>query len=137
MEPTGREANDTTPIRVLIVEDELLVSEWVAESLSEQGFAVQAVTNAADALQHLASDPVDVLFTDINLPGGMDGAALARRAREMRPRLPVFYASARATMLTPDARVPGAVIVPKPYEPSLVGRLMTAMLRNVEAGAPV
>jgi CheY-like chemotaxis protein len=134
MEPS---AIETQPIRVLFVEDEVLVSEWVVESLSEQGFAVQAVTNAADALQHLASDPVDVLFTDINLPGGMDGAALARRARELRPHLPVFYASARATMLTPDARVPGAIIVPKPYEPALVGRLMTAVLRNATAGAPV
>jgi DNA-binding response OmpR family regulator len=133
MEPTIRA---TEPIHVLLVEDEILVSEWVAESLLEQGFAVQAVTNAADALEHLASDPVDVLFTDINLPGSMDGAALARRAREMRPRLPVFYASARATMLRPDARVPGAVIVPKPYEPALVGKLMTAVLRNAATGMP-
>jgi DNA-binding response OmpR family regulator len=133
MEQATREA---TPIRVLLVEDEVLVSEWVAESLSGQGFAVQAVTNAADALKHLASDPVDILFTDINLPGGMDGAALARRARELQPRLPVFYASARATMLAPDARVPGAIIIPKPYEPSLVGRLLTAALRNAEIEAP-
>ena len=129
-------AKNNEPIRVLFVEDEILVSEWVVQSLSEQGFAVQAVTNAADALEHLASDCVDVLFTDINLPGDMDGAALARRARELRPDLPVFYASARATMLTPDARVPGAVIVPKPYEPTLVGRLMAAVLRNAQAGAP-
>ena len=78
MELNIREAE---PIRVLLVEDELLISEWMAESLSEQGFAVQTATNAADALRHLASDQVDVLFTDINLPGGMDGAALARRAR--------------------------------------------------------
>jgi CheY-like chemotaxis protein len=134
MEATARKAE---PIRVLFVEDEILVSEWVVESLSEQGFAVQAVTNAVDALAHLASDPVDVLFTDINLPGGMDGAALARRARELRPQLPVFYASARATMLAPDARVPGAIIVPKPYEPTLVGRLMTTLLRTAQAGAPV
>jgi DNA-binding response OmpR family regulator len=133
MEPSTREIE---PIHVLFVEDEILVSDWVVQSLSEQGFEVQAFTNAADALQHLASDPVDVLFTDINLPGGMDGAALARRARELRPHLPVFYASARATMLTPDARVPGAIIVPKPYEPALVGRLMTAVLRNVETGTP-
>ncbi len=62
---------------------------------------MQTVANAADALQRLASVPVDVLFTDINLPGGMDGAALARRAREMRPHLPVVYASARATLLKP------------------------------------
>jgi DNA-binding response OmpR family regulator len=134
MEPIARESE---AIHVLVVEDEILVSDWVVQSLSDQGFAVQAVTNAADALQHLASDPVDVLFTDINLPGSMDGAALARRARELRPRLPIFYASARATMLTPEARVPGAVIVPKPYEPALVGKLMTAVLRNAQIGTPV
>ena len=47
-----------------------------------------------DALRHLASAPVDVLFTDINLPGGMDGAALARRARDMHARAAgVVYAS--------------------------------------------
>jgi CheY-like chemotaxis protein len=129
-------AKETEAIHVLVVEDEILVSDWVVQSLSDQGFAVQAVTNAADALQHLASDPVDVLFTDINLPGDMDGAALARRARELRPHLPVFYASARATMLAPDARVPGAIIVPKPYEPALVGRLMTAVMRTAGTGAP-
>ncbi len=78
------EANVKASRYVLFVEDELLISEWVAEALAEQGFAVLTATNAADALAHLASVPVDVLFTDINLPGGMDGAALARRARELR-----------------------------------------------------
>jgi DNA-binding response OmpR family regulator len=124
------------PIHVLVVEDEILVNEWVTQSLAEQGFAVQSVTNAADALGHLRSDPVDVLFTDINLPGKMDGAALARRARELLPNLPVIYASSRATMLAPDARVPGAIIVPKPYQPELVGRLLAAMLRQAATGVP-
>jgi DNA-binding response OmpR family regulator len=134
MEPNIRQSE---PIHVLLVEDELMICEWVAESLSEQGFAVQTASNAADALRHLASDPVDVLFTDINLPGGMDGAALARRARELLPHLPVVYASARVTMLAPEARVPGAIIVPKPYEPALVGRLITAALHQAEGGEPV
>ena len=133
MEPNVRE---TEPIHVLFVEDEILISEWVAQSLSEQGFSVQTVTNAADALEHLAAVPVDVLFTDINLPGDMDGAALARRAREMRPHLPVVYASARATLLKQDARVPGSIIVPKPYEPALVGRLLTAATKAATAGLP-
>jgi len=124
------------PIRVLFVEDEFLISEWVAQALSEQCFAVQTVTNAADALQQLATVPVDVLFTDLNLPGGMDGADLAQRAREMRPHLPVVYASARASMLKQDARVPGSIVVPKPYEPALVGRLLAAALRTTAAGRP-
>jgi DNA-binding response OmpR family regulator len=133
MEPVVRE---NEPIRVLVVEDEFFISEWVAQALSEQGFAVQTATNAAEALRHLASEPVDVLFTDINLPGGMDGAALARRARELQPNLPVIYASTRTNMLTPEVRVPGAIFVPKPYEPALVGRLMTAALHSATASMP-
>jgi DNA-binding response OmpR family regulator len=122
---------------VLLVEDEFLISEWVAQALSEQGFAVQAVGNAADALRALSAEPVDVLFTDINLPGDMDGAALARRAREMQPRLPVVYASARSNVLKPDDRVPGSTFVPKPYEPAFVGRLLAAALQAAQAGAAV
>jgi two-component system, response regulator PdtaR len=125
------------PIHVLLVEDELLISEWVSESLAEQGFEVQTVSNAADALRRLESLPIDVLFTDINLPGDMDGAALARRAREMLPHLPVVYASARATLLKQDARVPGSIIVPKPYEPVLVGRLLAAAARAALSALPV
>ena len=116
---------DIHPIRVLLVEDEFLISEWVAESLSEQGFAVTTASNAADALRRLASAPIDVLFTDINLPGGMDGIVLARRARELLPELPVVYASGRVNVLDPQLCVPSAIFVAKPYAPALVGALLT------------
>lgn len=121
------------PIRILLVEDEVLIAEWVAEALSEEGFAVHAVSNARDALRHLAIAPVDVLFTDINLPAGMDGAALARHAREMRPGLAVVYASARVAALGPQERVPGALFVPKPYEPTSVGRLIASLVDAAKA----
>jgi CheY-like chemotaxis protein len=124
------------PIRVLLVEDELLIGEWVAESLSEQGFAVHTVTNAADALRYLAATPVDVLFTDINLPGGIDGATLARRARELLPHLPVVYASARANMLDRQACVPGSIFVSKPYVPALVGQLLADSLKSSTERVP-
>jgi len=91
--------NQAQPIRLLLVEDEFLISDMVAEDLSEQGFVVCAVANASDALSHLASAAVDILFTDVNLPGGMDGMTLARRAREMQPDLPVVYASGHANAL--------------------------------------
>jgi CheY-like chemotaxis protein len=128
--------NETDKIRVLVVEDEFFIAEWVAESLSDLGFAVEVVSNARDALQRLASAAVDVLFTDINLPGGMDGAALARQARKLLPRLPVIYASTRVAMLEPEARVRGGVFVRKPYEPEMVGRLISEVMRPIPAAVP-
>jgi|ERR1700691_1798953 CheY-like chemotaxis protein len=128
--------NDAQPIRVLLVEDEYLISEMVAESLVQQGFAVRAVSNGADALRYLASAPVDVLFTDINLAGNMDGTTLARRARELLPDLPVVYASGRVDMLDCTVRVPGSIFVAKPYAPAIVGPLLTRSLKATAARAP-
>lgn len=115
------------PIRILLVEDEVLIAEWVAESFLEQGFAVRTVGNASEALQHLAAARVDVLFTDINLGDGMDGTALACHARAMLPDLPVVYASARVAGLEPQQRVPGALFVRKPYDPEAVGRIIASL----------
>ncbi len=126
---TSVNATRAERIRVLFVEDEFLIREWIAQALSEQGFAVDSVTNAADALLRITHGPIDVLLTDINLPGAMDGTALARRARELQPDLTVIYASARAATLKQEARVPGSLVLPKPYEPSVLGRLLAAALR--------
>ncbi len=129
-------ANKVRPIRVLLVEDELLIAEWVAESLEEQGFAVYTVTNAMEALGHLKAEPVDVLFTDINLPGGLDGTALARRARELWPDLPVVYASGRVNMLDPQVCVPGSTFVSKPYVPGLIGRVLANAVKATAERVP-
>src|ERR1700757_4346856 len=86
----------STPVSVLLVEDEVLISHLVAEYLSESGFDVHEVTTADAALEYIDSGAaVDVLFTDINLPGSMNGAELAQRARKRRPDLPIVYASGR------------------------------------------
>src|SRR5215471_15070501 len=133
---TGANTTHHERIRVLFVEDEFFIREWIAQSLAEQGFAVDSVTNAADALSHITRAPIDVLLTDINLPGGMDGTALARRARELQPDLAVIYASARAATLKQEARVPGSVVLPKPYEPAVLARLLAAALRAMPVAMP-
>jgi CheY-like chemotaxis protein len=120
----------------LFVEDEFFIREWIAQSLSEQGFAVDSVTNAAEALLHITRAPIDILLTDINLPGGMDGTALARRARELQPDLAVIYASAHAATLKQEARVPGSLVLPKPYEPAVLARLLAAALRAMPVAMP-
>jgi len=115
---------NSPPIRVLLVEDEFFISEWVAETLAEHGFAVRTAANAAEALGHLKASAVDVLFTDINLPGGVDGTVLALRAREMLPNLAVVYASGRITTLDKSSLVPGSKFVAKPYVPEQVSQLI-------------
>jgi CheY-like chemotaxis protein len=133
---TSTNTTDAERIRVLFVEDEFFIREWIAQSLVEQGFAVESVTNAADALSHITRAPIDVLLTDINLPGGMDGTVLAWRARELQPDLAVIYASARATTLKHEARVPGSMVLPKPYEPTVLGRLLAAAVRAAPIAMP-
>ncbi len=130
---TDVRTDDNEPVRVLFVEDEFLIREWIAQSLAEQGFAVESVTNAADALSRISRGRIDVLLTDINLSGGMDGAALARRARELRPGLAVIYASAHAASLSSNTRVPGSVVLSKPYEPRVLGRLLATAMRTMPA----
>jgi len=133
---TDVNTTDAERVRVLFVEDEFFIREWIAQSLSEQGFAVDSVTNATDALSHITRAPIDVLLTDINLPGGMDGTALARRARELQPNLTVIYASARAAALKQEARVPGSLVLPKPYEPAVLGRLLAVAVRAMPVAVP-
>jgi CheY-like chemotaxis protein len=102
---------------VLVVEDEPLICDMVSETLTEAGFSVCTATTAAQALEQFDNglDP-DILFTDINLPGDMDGSALATRARSLSPNLVVVYVSGRFGAGTINA-VPGSVFVPKPYSP--------------------
>jgi CheY-like chemotaxis protein len=113
---------------VLLVEDELLISRLVAAALSEHGFIVYETATADEALRYMhAGGEVDVLFTDVNLPGGMNGAELALRARELRPDLPIVYASGRYQPTDIGALVPRSVFVSKPYDPDDVGMLLTRL----------
>jgi two-component system, response regulator PdtaR len=103
------------PCTILFVEDEPLLGELMTEALTDKGFEVEVAPDAGHALRYLLSGAeVDVLFTDIDLGAGMDGATLARLAREMRPKLPVVYASGRRSVDQFDT-VPGSVFLRKPY----------------------
>jgi CheY-like chemotaxis protein len=102
-----------------MVEDEVLISELMAEVLCENGFDVHAVPDAAAALRYLESGPeVDVLFTDINLVGGMDGSMLAKQVRARRPDLPIVYCSGHYSPSALTPLMPRSIFLKKPYDPS-------------------
>jgi PAS domain S-box-containing protein len=113
--------------RILLVEDDPTVLALTLDMLTALGYRATTATNATEALDVLRSDArLDLLFTDVVMPGGISGVDLARTARELRPGLPV--------LLTSGFMGEGAVLetaefplLDKPYE---TGQL-AAKLRGV------
>jgi CheY-like chemotaxis protein len=121
-------ARQSCGAKVLVVEDEALVGEMISEALCDSGFEVCVAADASEALEHLAEGfTPDVLFTDINLPGDMDGSLLAFAARKLCPDLPVVYASGAWDALNNIRTVPGSLFVSKPYSPRTICSLMTRL----------
>jgi CheY-like chemotaxis protein len=99
---------------ILLVEDEILVRAMVAEELCEAGMRVIEAANAEEAMQHLgAGHAVDVVFTDIEMPGAMNGLDLARRLRVDFPQIKVLITSGR---LSSDQAASIRPFFPKPYD---------------------
>jgi CheY-like chemotaxis protein len=122
-------------VSVLLVEDEVMISNLVADRLVESGFRVREVATADEALRYMRSGAsIDVLFTDISLPGGMNGAELAERAREMRPEMPIVYVSGRYKLSEISPLVPRSLFVAKPYDPNDICALLTRLTGR--GGAP-
>jgi DNA-binding NtrC family response regulator len=102
---------------VLVVEDEVLISELVSEVLLENGFDVHIEANGEAALNYLDSgSEVDILFTDINLEGHMDGSTLAKVVRDRRPDMPIVYCSGRHSPSAIMPLMPRSIFVKKPYD---------------------
>jgi CheY-like chemotaxis protein len=100
--------------RILMVEDESLLLEVITADLEDAGFAVFQAATAEIALDILKAEAsVDILFTDIRLPGLMDGWQLAEAARALRPDLPVIYATGFSQ--TPPRLIAGSLFFTKPY----------------------
>jgi CheY-like chemotaxis protein len=111
-----RSAIDARPLeppkqRVLLVEDQPLVSMTTSELLSAMGFEVTVAESGEEALRKLEQD-FDVLITDLGLPD-MDGTALIAAARTKRAKLAVVVASGRSSSVSELAG--SAVWLPKPY----------------------
>jgi len=90
--------------------------------LVHAGFRVIEATDSNQALECLEADSdVQLLFTDVNLPGSMDGVALARQVRERWPRIGIIMVSGQASP-QPGALPPGCRFYRKPYDEAAVVR---------------
>lgn len=121
---------NSSPLLLLLAEDEPLVRMAAADALSDAGFKVLEAANADEAIAVLDREPdLRVLVTDVRMPGPVDGLALARMAASRWPWIAVVVASGHA--LPGDGVVPeGALFLSKPYTPeALVAYVRRAIER--------
>ena len=120
---------------VLVAEDDDQVREVAAEMLREAGFRVLAAADGRQALALLErGEKVDVLFSDVVMPGGMSGVELARRVRASRPEIGVLLASGYAAQEL-GGEAPEFELLAKPYERDVIVRKISAMVRSARKGA--
>lgn len=125
------------PNRILVIEDEVLIRIVLAEELRDAGFAVIEAASAEEALSYLRSGAVvDLVFSDIRLPGPVDGAQLADQLRARYPLLPIMLTSGDYPGTYgphgPDAM---RLFIPKPYNTRRVIEIMFETLGAKRSGA--
>jgi CheY-like chemotaxis protein len=118
-----------TPV-VLIVEDEFLLRSHAVDMIAGAGFEVVEAANADEAIEILeARRDITVVFTDIQMPGSMDGLKLARAVRGRWPPIKIVATSGQFDVGTMDLPE-GGRFLPKPYSPEQI----TGVLRELTGG---
>ena len=114
---------------MLLVEDMAEVAAATEAVLAEMGCAVTRVMNADDAKSHLlvAADQIDVVLSDIVMPGGLNGIGLAAWVREALPHLPVVLMSGYSESVA-ASEAQGLEILEKPVTPVRLAQALAAVL---------
>ncbi|WP_347091459.1 PAS domain-containing protein [Sphingomonas parapaucimobilis] len=115
---------------ILLVEDDDLIRANTAETLQDAGFVVVHAVTAEEAMTALQTAQIDVLVTDLNLPGE-SGVELAGRARQLRPTLSIIFATGDGGMAAEAANMDAALLT-KPYSASQLINAIRGRLEIVE-----
>jgi CheY-like chemotaxis protein len=121
---------------VLVVEDDELVRLQAERVIASLGYGVVSAPSGEEALAILeTAGPVDVLFTDVVMPGGMSGGELAERFGRLRPGIPIVFTSGHNADPTVAAilRREGAAILPKPYRRKSLAEILDAAVARAGA----
>lgn len=127
MTPSPLPRAQERPARILLVEDEIFIRMDVAATLRKAGFEVIEAARADAALEFVESgEPIDLVFTDVQMPGTLDGLALAELVRARYPMLPILIGS--GSWDVEDAASKFGKFIPKPYDPVGVARLIATTM---------
>jgi signal transduction histidine kinase/CheY-like chemotaxis protein len=118
--------------KILVVEDDSLVRAYVVAQIQSLGYTTLSASDAQEALSVLrSSDPVDLLFTDVIMPGSMNGRELSIEALKLRPTLKVLYTSGYTeNAIGEDGRLdPDVLLLAKPYSRADLARMIRLAMR--------
>jgi signal transduction histidine kinase/ActR/RegA family two-component response regulator len=122
--------------RVLLVEDDEEVAALVGEMLGQLGYDVTRASSAAAALGALADGrSIDLVFSDIMMPGCMNGVDLAREIRKRRSDMPVVLTSGYSEAASQDAEAAGVQILSKPYRIDELDAALSTAIANLRRDA--
>ena len=124
----------TSTPALFLVEDGALIRELLEASLSDAGFEVVEVSCGTKALAHFDADAARfrAVITDIRLGAGPDGWAVARRARELVPTMPVVYMSGDSSHEWSSKGVPNSLMVAKPFAPAQIITAVSTLLNAAD-----
>jgi CheY-like chemotaxis protein len=128
-------ARATSPV-VLVVDDDPDVLPIAAAIVAQLGYSVLEASNAAEALDVLQAHPeISLLFTDVVMPGDMDGFALAHEAKQLRPELRVVYTSGYMKTVPWGRHGIGyGPFVQKPWRSDQLAQIFTSLLSSRSSG---
>lgn len=129
---SGNGQDNKRAAKVLVVEDDDMVREFAETMLKVLGFDPYLAEDGETALRLLDQhSDIDLMLTDIGLPGGLDGPTLAVEARRRRPDLPVLFASGSVDSEGKTAKLPpGTGVLAKPYRKAELAQRLSELLRN-------
>jgi CheY-like chemotaxis protein len=116
---------------VLVVEDEILVRVTIADHLRGAGYTVVEAANAVEAFAVLASGaPVEIVFTDVQLGGAVDGLMLARWVHEHHPGIRVLVTSGKDDTAVSSGLIADGAFFSKPYSLEAVAARIQSLLEG-------
>jgi two-component system, response regulator PdtaR len=123
---------NTLPKEVLVVEDEPLIRMVAADALTDHGIMAWEAADADEALTALHKHPrIGVVFTDVNMPGEMNGLGLAHEVSALRPDVKLVVTSGAVKVADEDLPDDGTFL-PKPYPPERLIQVVEEKLEQAE-----
>jgi DNA-binding response OmpR family regulator len=122
-----------SPLQILVVEDEAVIRSQIALILQEEGYRVQQAADAAEAYELLMTEShLDLVITDVRLPGAVDGAGFAKIVEKLHPGLPILAVSGGQRPSDDDMPL-RAAFLPKPILADELVFIVKALLARPRA----